>query len=403
MRRDLFGKEISRREFLRKGCILGMGLGLSPVIINTLFKSEAFAATGETRGLHEARYYRVVDEETVQCLLCPRKCMLMNGQRSFCRVREPKDGKLYTLVYELPCTAHIDPIEKKPIFHMLPGTRVFSIATAGCNLRCKFCQNWQISQRRPEETDNMKLSCKDVVALSLKNNCRSIAYTYSEPTVFYEYMIDTAKLAKEKGIRSVYVTGAYINPEPLRELCKYIDTANVDLKGYSDKYLREICAEELEPVLTMLKILKKEGVWVEITNLIVPTLNDDMKMIRDMCAWIKDNLGAGTPLHFSRFRPMYKLRNLSPTPVSTLEEARNIALKVGLNYVYIGNVPGHEGNNTYCPVDKKVLIRRIGYRILENNIINGKCKFCGDKIPGIWEEMAQKEKEFKKKESKFSG
>ena len=384
MKPGLFEKDISRRDFLRHSCIFALGLGLSPVIINSLLKPKAYAAIGDTSALHEAMHYQRVDEKTVQCLLCPRKCTLGDGQRSFCRVREPKKGKLYTLVYGKPCAVHIDPIEKKPIYHMLPGSQAFSIATAGCNLRCKFCQNWQISQRPPEETTNISLPPKEVVRLAAEKWCQTIAYTYSEPTVFYEYMIDTARLAKEKGIGGIYVSGGYVNPEPLGELCKYIDCANIDLKGYSDKYLRETCAEELKPLLTTLKVLKKRGIWVEITNLVIPTLNDDMKMIGQMCAWIKDNLGEDTPLHFSRFTPRYKLRNLSPTPVPILEEAREVALKAGLDYVYIGNVPGHEANHTYCPSDKKVLIRRAGYRILENNIVDGKCKFCGNKISGIW-------------------
>lgn len=402
MRYDFLAQEISRRDFLKKSCIFGLGLAVSPIIIDAFVRSKAHAAIGEPHGLHEAMWYRKIDETTVQCMLCPRMCMLTNGQRSFCRVREPRDGKLYTLVYELPCSVHVDPIEKKPIFHMLPGSRSLSIATAGCNLRCKYCQNWQISQSPPEDTHNRKLSCEETVRLAVDYNCRSIAYTYSEPTIFYEYMIDTAKLAKAKGIKGVYVTGGYANPEPLKELSKYIDAANVDLKGYDEEFLVKVCAETLEPVLQMLKILQTNGVWVEITNLIIPTLNDDMKTIRKMCVWIRDNLGEDTPLHFSRFWPMYRLKHLFPTPVPTLEEARNIALDVGLNYVYIGNVPGHEGNNTYCPVDEKILVHRTGFHILENNIVNGECKFCGHKIAGVWE-VTPEEEIFNGKESEYGG
>jgi pyruvate formate lyase activating enzyme len=333
----------------------------------------------------EARYYKKIDKTTVRCLLCPHECLLGDGQRSFCRVREPKNGKLYTLVYALPCSLHADPIEKKPIYHMFPGSKSFSIATAGCNLRCKFCQNWQISQEYPENTANKHLPCEDVVTLAKKNKCRSIAYTYSEPNVFYEYMSDTAEIAKRADIKNIWVTGGFINPRPLAALCKVIDAANIDLKGFSDKYLTEICQERLEPLLTAIKLTKDSGVWVEITNLVVPTLNDDRSMIREMCAWIKENLGADTPLHFSRFWPMYKLKNLPPTPLETLKAAREIAQNEGLNYVYIGNVPEGPYNNTLCPKCGKALIRRAGYAILANHIVASKCKFCGHKIAGVWD------------------
>jgi len=346
------------------------------------FGNKSFALA---MGYHkEALHYKKIDKDTVACLLCPRACVLKNGQRGFCRVRESKDGKLYTLVYELPCAVHVDPIEKKPIYHMLPGSKSFSIATAGCNLRCKFCQNWQISQEAPESTHNKYLACAEVVKQAQGYNCRSIAYTYSEPNVFYEYMLDTARIAREHGIKNVWVTGGFINPRPLEILCGTIDAANIDLKGFSDKYLREVCDERLKPLLEAIKITRERGVWVEITNLIVPTLNDDMRMIKDMCLWIKENLGADTPLHFSRFWPMYKLKNLPPTPIETLRLAKNIAEGAGLNFVYIGNVPEELSSDTLCPHCKKVLIHRLGFSILKNNIVDSKCKFCGARIAGIW-------------------
>lgn len=382
--KDFFEEKISRREFLKRGCILGLSLGTSGLLTDVFFRPKAYAAIGEKRGIHEAMFYRKIDEETVQCQLCPRRCILMNGQRGFCRVREPVKEKLYSLVYELPCAVHVDPIEKKPFFHVLPATTAFSIATAGCNLRCKFCQNWSISQKKPEETDNIELSCEEVVAGAVKSGSRSIAYTYTEPSVFYEYMIDTAKIAKSRGLKNLYHTGGYLNPEPAKELAKYMDAANVDLKGFDKKYLNEVCQQELEPVLTLLKTLKEEGVLVEITNLIVPTLNDNMDYKRQMASWIKQNLGPDTPLHFSRFWPQYKLRTLYPTPVAVLEEARKIALAEGLYYVYIGNIPGHEGENTFCPNCKRKVILRAGYKVLENNLQDGKCKFCKFNISGIW-------------------
>jgi pyruvate formate lyase activating enzyme len=376
--------KLTRRDLLKKGSIFGLGLGISPFLLEYLSSPSLLAALGKPEALQEAMYYKMIDEKTAWCRLCPWKCILAEGVRSVCRVREVRKGKFYTLAYGNPCSVHVDPIEKKPVFHLLPGSTSFSLATAGCNLRCKFCQNWQISQFPPEETVNYKLSPEEVVEKAVQAKSRSIAYTYSEPIIFYEYMLDTAKLARKKNIKGVWVTAGYINEEPLKELAKYIDVANIDLKGFTDEFYINVCGGELKYVLETLKTARKEGIWVEVTNLIIPTLNDDLKTIEKMCRWLKENLGPDVPLHFSRFHPMYKLKNLDPTPVKTLENARKTALRVGLNYVYIGNVPGHEGNNTYCPNCKKILIQRLGYKILRNNIEEGKCKFCGRKIPGIW-------------------
>lgn len=331
-----------------------------------------------------AQYWQKLERKVVQCRLCPRNCVLSPGQRGFCRVRENRNGKLVTLVYSIPCAVHIDPIEKKPLFHVLPSTLVFSIATAGCNLRCKFCQNWGISQRSPEETENTYLPPEKVVMITKAKECPSIAYTYSEPTNFYEYMLATAKLAKKAGIKNTMHSNGYINPEPLRELCQYLDAANIDLKGFTNEFYQELCQGELAPVLRSLRILKEEGVWIEITNLIIPTKNDDPEDIRKMCEWIRDSLNANVPVHFSRFWPDYQLKNLPPTSIETLERARQIALDVGLKYVYIGNIPGHPGEDTYCPNCSKILIQRTGYHILKNNIVNGRCQYCKQKIAGIW-------------------
>ncbi|MFH1406812.1 MAG: AmmeMemoRadiSam system radical SAM enzyme, partial [Candidatus Omnitrophota bacterium] len=320
-----------------------------------------------------ARYWKPLENKLVQCLLCPRTCTIPPGKTGVCGVRKNIDGTLYTLVYGLPCAVHMDPIEKKPMFHMLPGTQILSIATAGCNLRCIFCQNWEISQALPQETQNVDLPPQDVIALAKKYNSPSVAFTYTEPTVFFEYMIDTAKLAKENGIKTVMHSCGYINEEPLRELCKYLDGANVDLKGFSDEFYKKIGNGKLEPVLNSLKTLKRQGVWLEITNLIMPAMNDDPKMIRSMCKWIVENLGPDVPLHFSRFYPAHKLTNLAATPIKTLEDAQKIAKQEGLKYVYIGNVPGHSGENTYCPRCYRLLIERVGYFVKENNIVYGKC------------------------------
>lgn len=376
--------KISRREFCRLCLLSGAGLLISPLIID-LFKKTVLAKDG--RGfteLREAMFYERLDKDTIQCRLCPRNCVLKNGMRGFCRAREPRDGTHYTLVYANPTAIHVDPIEKKPLFHFLPGTSAFSIATAGCNFRCKYCQNWEISQSPPEDTTNYYLPPEDAVKKAAQYGSLTIAYTYTEPSIFYEYMLDTAKLARQSAIKNIYHSNGSLNQKPLEELLPYLDGANIDLKGFSQEFYSEICEGYLDTVLNTIKTLKKNGVHVEITNLIIPSLNDNPAGIRKMCAWIREEVGKDTPLHFSRFYPTFKLRNLTPTPLETLEEARRVAIKEGLEYVYIGNVPGHEAESTYCPKDKKILIRRMGYRILENNIINGKCKSCGLDIPGVW-------------------
>jgi len=332
----------------------------------------------------EASFWQKLQDKIVQCQLCPRRCAIPDGKRGFCGVRENRGGTLYTLVYAKPVAIHIDPIEKKPLFHFLPSTTAFSIATAGCNLKCKFCQNWEISQARPEEVEYTYIEPKDLVDKVLESGSPTIAYTYTEPTIFYEYMLETAKLAKARGLRNIMHSNGYINEEPLRQLSKYLDAANIDLKGFSDEYYAKLTDGTLEPVLKSLKVLREEGVHIEITNLILPGFNDDEALIRKMCIWIKDNLGADTPVHFGRFFPLYKLANLNPTPVETLEKARQIALESGLKYVYIGNVGGHLAENTYCPRCKKIVIERKGYFITQNNLVDGKCKFCQEEIKGVW-------------------
>jgi pyruvate formate lyase activating enzyme len=367
---------ISRRNFLRTAFFAPLALQ---------FGSKPLFGQGAPP-MKEALYYRKTDErkKTVSCELCPRGCTLSDGQSGFCRARKNVNGTLYALGYALPCAIHIDPIEKKPFYNALPKSLSFSIASAGCNLRCKFCQNWQISQVSPLETTNQYAPPQKIAALSKENNCKSIAYTYTEPTNFYEYMMDTAKAAHKSGLLNVYHSNGYINPEPLRELCKHLDAANIDLKGFSQAFYREVCEADLGPVLETLKILKHAGVWVEITNLVIPGHNDNAEMVVKMCEWIKNNLGPDVPIHFSRFFPLYKMTAIEPTPVSTLEKVHEIAVKTGLHYAYIGNVPGHHSDNTYCPSCKKMLIKRAGYSILEINIKGGKCIFCGEVISGLW-------------------
>lgn len=369
-------KNLNRRDFLKIAFFTPFALKL---------QAKEYFHKKET--LKEALYYTQLDSKknTVACSLCPRRCVIEEGEKGFCRARKNIKGRLYSLGYAAPCAVHIDPIEKKPFFNVLPKTLSFSIASAGCNLRCRYCQNWQISQVSPEDTMNDDLPPERVVEMAAKNGCKSIAYTYTEPTNFYEYMLDTAKIAKKKHILNVVHSNGFINPEPLKELCKYLDAVNIDLKGFNPLFYRKYCEAELNPVLESLKILKKSGVWVEITNLVIGGHNDEPEMIEKMCAWIKTELGNDVPVHFSRFFPMYKMRNIAPTPVSVLEKAKEIAQKIGLKYVYIGNVPGNIGENTYCPACKKTIIKRVGYNILEVNMKKGRCRFCGERIDGIWE------------------
>ena len=350
---------------------------------NFLSKEHPLAAS---EPLKEALYYQKLDKKSVRCQLCPNRCVIPEGSRGFCGTRENRGGVLYTLTYAKPVTiTENDPIEKKPFFHYLPSSVTFSLATAGCNLRCKFCQNWEISQRRPEEVEYLYLEPASLLEKVKASGRKVIAYTYNEPTVFYEYMIETARLARSLGLKNVMHSNGYINEEPLRALAKYLDAANIDLKGFSDDYYQQISEGSLEPVLKSLKVLREEGVHLEITNLILPGYNDSEESLIKMCLWIKDNLGENVPLHFSRFLPLYKLSSLNPTPVETLEKARRIALDCGLKYVYIGNVPGNIAENTFCPRCKKVIVARQGFTVSEVNIVGGKCKFCGEKIDGVWE------------------
>lgn len=333
----------------------------------------------------EARWYKKLPGKKIQCQLCFRKCVVPNGEKGFCRNRKNLNGTYYTLVYGAPCALQVDPVEKEPLFHIHPGKTIFCLSTASCNFRCKFCHNWHLSQKSPEETYNWHLSPEDIVSLARKSGCRIISHTYAEPTVHYEYLLDIAKEAKRQGLKWVFHSNGSMTPGPLRELLKYCDGVCIDLKGFREEYYANMSQARLKPVLTTLKILKKKGVWVEIVNLVVPGGNDQPGTIREMCAWIKNNLGSEVPLHFTRFYPAHRLKNLPPTPVETLEVARKIARKVGLKYVYIGNVPGHKYNSTFCPKCGKVLIKRFHFQVLENNIVKGKCKFCGQPIPGIWD------------------
>ncbi len=333
--------------------------------------------------LKEASYYQSLGSGVVECNLCPHQCVLASGERGLCRVRENIQGKLYSLVYNKPVSIHLDPIEKKPLFHFLPGTATYSVATVGCNLRCLYCQNWEISQSFPEDAKSVNRTPEQLVAEALALGAQSIAYTYSEPTVFYEYMTETAKLAREKGLKNVVISAGYINPEPLKELCKYVDAIKIDLKAFNNDFYKRIVGGKLEPVLRSLKVIKEQGVWLEIVYLVIPGENDNSEEIKNMAQWIKENLGENVPLHFSRFHPTYKLINLPSTPEATVRKLRQIAIDEGLKYVYTGNLGDWETESTYCPGSQEIAIKRQGFFIVEDNIQNGICS-NGEIIPGVW-------------------
>jgi pyruvate formate lyase activating enzyme len=374
---------LTRRGFLG---FCGAGLCfLSSVPLLTPAKAARFQAA--RKGLIKTKlspYFTTLEGGAIRCELCPRTCRVEEGKRGSCRVRENRGGKYYSLVHGNPCAVHLDPIEKKPLYHVLPSTWTFSLATAGCNLTCKFCQNWEISQARPEEVFSYDFPPERIVEEAVKTGARSIAYTYVEPVVFYEYMMDISRLAKEAGLLNVWHSNAFVKPEPLRELCTVLDAANCDLKGFTEDYYRNMCGGRLNPVLDTLKALKGNGVHLEITNLVIPSRNDDISLVEKMCRWIRTELGEDTPVHFSRFYPLYKLQSLPPTPVSTLEKIRAAALSTGLRFVYIGNIPGHEGQHTFCPHCEKEIITRTGFMVEAMRVKGGRCGFCASPLPGIW-------------------
>ena len=333
----------------------------------------------------EASWYRRLEEGRVECQLCPQACKVADMERGTCGVRENRGGTYYTLVHSLACAVHVDPIEKKPFFHVLPGEKALSFATAGCNVECKFCQNWEISQFRPEQVEAYFLPPETMVATAKRNGARLTAATYGEPVVFWEYVRDVAKAANAAGLRPTVVSNGFIQEKPLREILPSLSAIKVDLKSFREKFYRDQVRGKLEPVLKALEVIREVGVWLEIVVLLVPTLNDSEAEIRDLSSWVFEKLGPDVPVHFTRFHPTYRLTELPPTPVATLERSWKIARDQGLHYVYLGNVPGHPGENTVCPGCGEILIRRMGFRILANRLKDGACQKCGRAIPGVWE------------------
>ncbi|MEE9218215.1 MAG: AmmeMemoRadiSam system radical SAM enzyme [Acidobacteriota bacterium] len=342
------------------------------------------APEGSDLPLHPARWWKEIEGGRIECELCPKKCRVADLERGACGVRENRKGRYYTLTHSRPCSIHLDPIEKKPFNHVLPGTQSLSLATPGCNIECKFCQNWQIAQVRPEQVPTFELRPEQVAALALKHEAPTIACTYTEPVIFAEYVYDIAVAAKKAGVLALMVSNGFILEKPLLDLIEVLGAVKVDLKAYTGKFYKEVCGGELEPVLEALRRLRKKGMWTEIVVLIIPTLNDGDEEIRGLARFVRNDLGAEVPVHFNRFHPSYRIKNLPRTPVATLDRARNIAMAEGLEFVYVGNVPGHPGNNTYCPRCGEIVIRRVGMAMVKNRLVSGRCPDCNRKIPGIW-------------------
>jgi pyruvate formate lyase activating enzyme len=377
---------VNRRSFmmcaLASGAALGVGVPSLPLVAMPLWTGSQ--KQDDSQFTVEAKFYQKLPNKKIKCKLCPRECTVGDRERGYCGVRENRGGTYYSLVHSRVCAAHVDPVEKKPLFHYLPGTVAFSLATAGCNVNCKFCQNWDISQSRPEQVPAEFTPPKRVAELAKQYGCPTIAYTYSEPVVFSEFLMDAADAGHKAGIRSIVVSNGYMQQEPLKAAYGKMDAVKIDLKSFSESYYKDVVTGQLKPVLDSLVTLRKMDKWTEIVYLVVPTLNDDDAGFRGLAQWIKANLGVDVPLHFTQFHPEYLLKNLPITPVPTLERAKAIADAEGLHYVYIGNVPGHPAQNTYCPKCRKMLVERVGFTASKILIRNNSCPFCQQPIPGVW-------------------
>ncbi|MFH1808736.1 MAG: AmmeMemoRadiSam system radical SAM enzyme [Pseudomonadota bacterium] len=376
--------KLTRRDLLQSGAC---GLGCLALARLARAEDQASSQVGvDDTGypLIEARHYQKLDRLRVRCELCPRRCQVADLERGYCGVRENRGGTYHSLVHSRLVSMHTDPIEKKPFFHVVPGGLAFSVATTGCNMECKFCQNWEISQYRPEQVAARRVSPEQCHALASADGAPFIAYTYTEPVIFYEYMLDTARLGARTGVRSVVVSNGYIEEKPLLELLPHITAYKVDLKAFGNRFYEELCAARLQPVLHSLQIIKKAGVWLEIVVLVLPGHNDDEREVAQLARFVRRNLGRETPLHFTRFHPTYRMKNLPPTPVATLERCYDVARAEGLDFVYMGNVRGHPGENTSCPGCRALLIRRTGFSVVENNLVAGHCPRCQRAIPGVW-------------------
>ncbi len=331
--------------------------------------------------IKEGVLFDSLPDNKVKCNVCSYRCTIAEGKLGVCRTRQNRNGKIYTLIYNTVSSEAVDPIEKKPLYHFLPGTLSYSLGTIGCNFRCMHCQNWNISQATLEESYTMEITPEEAIKRALATGCKSIAWTYNEPAIWHEYTYDSAVLAKKAGLKTIYVTNGYITPEALRRIAPYLDAFRVDIKSFSDDFYRKICGARLAPVLESTKLAKELGMHIETITLIIPTKNDSSEELTQIVKWVHDNLGVDTPMHFTRFHPMYKMDDLYSTPVETLEMAYDIAKIEGMRFVYTGNVPGHKYENTYCPKCNALRLDRAGFRVSALRIKDGKCPECGESIP----------------------
>jgi len=395
--RSVCSEKSTRRAFLKKGIHFLIGtIGIGGLLTNAkralsgVIRSprQVFSLRRKRGGASPevgTKYCTKLDKKMIQCRTCFRECIVEPNERGFCLSRINIEGRYYTLTYGRPSALQIDPVEKEPSYHFLPGMSILCTGTACCTNRCKFCHNWHLSQTDIYDIDYFELSPRDIVGVARSNKCEGMSFTYNEPTVFFEYMLEIMRIGKEEGLRLLFHTNGGLAEEPLSDLLEVTDAITVDLKGFTEAFYRDVSSSRLYPVLETLRRVRRTAVHLEVVNLVIPSLNDNMHDIRRMCVFIRDELGKTTPLHFTRFFPNYKLRNLPPTPVSTLEEARTIAAEeVGLHYVYIGNVPGHTYNSTFCPKCGRVIIDRRHFEVMSNKLENGSCPFCGMQIPGIW-------------------
>lgn len=378
-------EQISRRGFNRRVAELTAALAISPGLAGMILGGVANADDGcPYPGCREAWRYEKLAAQTVRCLVCPRSCTLAPREISFCKAKQNIKGRLYSLSYSQIAALHIDPLEKGPLYHVKPGQKALAIAPAGCNLRCAYCQNWQISQSGPLSTINKNISPKSASGRAKNQELSAITFTYTEPVTYPRYLMDVCKAAKTEGLLTNMVTAGYVLPDAFKEMWSDVDVLTITLKGWKPGFYEGLAKADIAPVKKAIELAGKSGKWIEVVTLLVPGKNDDEETVREIAKFLKNELGPDVPLHFLRFLPAFKMQNLPPTPLSVMIRARKIAMAEGLRYVYLGNVPGHEGQNTLCPKCGAVLIRRVGYLTLESKMNDDKCSLCGTKIPGLW-------------------
>jgi len=369
-------KKKTRREFLKDALRLGICLSTASYLWDIIAPNSSVSATG----YKEVQWYKQLDGDRVQCDICPKNCLLENGQTCFCRTRTNFNGRLMTAAWNNPSVIEITKIESAPLYHYAVGSEFLAIGVSGCNLRCAYCQNFKVSQHRPEETRNYNFDSDTAVSAVKKKTLNGILFTFTEPIAYLEYLMEVAEKAKSSGLKVAVATSAYINRDAFKEASKNVDAFAVTLKGFSSDFYHRVCGADITPVLKAMETIRAEGKWLEVVNLVVPTMNDNPLEIKTMSEWIKRNLGNETPLHFTRFYPAYKMKSLKETPITSLENAREIALNAGLKYVYVTNIPGHPGGDTYCPDCHNAVINRKGFDVVKINLRAGRCSFCGKEV-----------------------